>query len=103
VIGRVGFRTLNLADGLGEAVYRVLPAARGRHLAARALTTVTEWMFDHVDFHRMTLTHSTHNPASCRVAAKAGYDYEGTQRQQGLHLDGWHDMHLHARIRDTTH
>ena len=40
----------------------------------------------------------TLNPASCRIAENAGYPYEGTRRQQVLHQDGWHDMHLHARL-----
>lgn len=99
VVGRVGFRELRLVDGAGEVAYWVLPAARGRGVAARALTAVTDWMFTHVGLHRATLSHSTRNEPSCRVAAKAGYAYEGTQVEQALHADGWHDMHLHARVR----
>jgi len=38
------------------------------------------------------------NPASCRVAVKSGFEAEGTERGAELHTDGWHDMHLHARI-----
>ncbi|MGO8889299.1 MAG: GNAT family N-acetyltransferase [Streptosporangiaceae bacterium] len=38
------------------------------------------------------------NTASCRVAAKAGFAAEGIQRSAVLHADGWHDMHVHARI-----
>jgi [ribosomal protein S5]-alanine N-acetyltransferase len=56
------------------------------------------WMFRSVGLHRLELSHSTLNPASCRIAEKAGYPYEGTRRQQVLHQDGWHDMHLHARL-----
>ena len=33
------------------------------------------------------------------MAAKAGFALEGTKRSALLHADGWHDMHLHARIR----
>lgn len=40
----------------------------------------------------------TANAASCRVALKAGFAAEGTRRSAALHADGWHDMHLHARI-----
>jgi RimJ/RimL family protein N-acetyltransferase len=32
------------------------------------------------------------------VAAKAGFDLEGTLRSAMRHPDGWHDMHLHARL-----
>lgn len=48
---------------------------------------------------RLELAHSVHNDASCRVAANASYALEGTKRAEGLHADGWHDMHLHARLR----
>jgi ribosomal-protein-alanine N-acetyltransferase len=102
LVGRVGFRVLDLVEGSGEAAYWVLPAARGRGVAGRALAAVTDWMFDHVGLHRMTLRHSTRNAASCRVAEKGGYGYEGTQVEEGLHTDGWHDMHLHARLRGAT-
>ncbi|MGY2127682.1 GNAT family N-acetyltransferase [Blastococcus sp. SYSU DS0617] len=47
---------------------------------------------------RLELQHSTRNRASCRVAEKTGFDLEGTKRRAGLHQDGWHDMHLHARL-----
>jgi len=40
------------------------------------------------------------NLPSCRVDIKTGFDFEGVKRRAGLHLDGWHDMHLHARIND---
>jgi hypothetical protein len=33
-----------------------------------------------------------------RVAGKAGFAFEGTKRSAVLHQDGWHDMHLHARV-----
>ena len=100
LIGRVGLRTINLAEGVGEAAFWVLPAARGRGIAPRALDAVSAWMFAHVGLHRIELLHSTANRESCRVASKPGYLVEGTKRQHGLHADGWHDMHLHARLRD---
>ena len=100
LLGRVGLRVLDLAAGCGEAAYWVLPAARGRAVASRALGTVGEWLFEHVGLHRIELHHAIGNAASCRVAAKAGYALEGTMRRRTLHADGWHDMHLHARMRD---
>jgi RimJ/RimL family protein N-acetyltransferase len=99
VIGRVGFVSLDLAAGRGEAAFWVLPDARGRGVAVRALVAATAWMFGDAGFHRLELKHSTLNEGSCRVARRAGYRFEGTQRGQGLHTDGWHDMHLHARLR----
>lgn len=98
VVGRTGLRALDLATGAGEVAYWVLPAARGRGVAVRSLDAVSQWMFADVGLHRLELAHSTANPASCRVALRTGYALEGTKRQEGLHADGWHDMHLHARL-----
>jgi RimJ/RimL family protein N-acetyltransferase len=39
-----------------------------------------------------------HSQPVPRVAAKAGFTAEGTLRSALLHADGWHDMHLHARV-----
>lgn len=99
VIGRVGFGSLELDEGRAEAAFWVLPDARGRGVAVRSLRAATAWMLGDAGFHRLELRHSTRNEASCRVARGAGYSFEGTQREHGLHADGWHDMHLHARLR----
>jgi RimJ/RimL family protein N-acetyltransferase len=98
LVGRVGFRTVNLAEAQAEVAYWTMPEVRGQHIATRAVRAVSDWMFEAVGLHRIELSHSTRNAASCRVAERAGFGYEGTRRQQGWHADGWHDMHLHARL-----
>ena len=96
--GRVGLKGLQLQEGLAEVAYWVVPEARGRSVAARAVRGAVDWMFDNVGLHRVELEHSTLNRASCRVAEKAGFALEGTLRQRLLHADGWHDMHMHGRV-----
>jgi RimJ/RimL family protein N-acetyltransferase len=98
VLGQISLRRLSLAEGLGELSYWVLPEARGQRVATRALCTLTAWAFDELKLHRLELAHSVMNPESCRVAVNAGYLPEGTRRREGLHADGWHDMHFHARL-----
>ena len=98
LLGQISLRRLDLAEGLAEVSYWVVPAARGHRLAPRALCALSAWLFDQVQVHRVELAHSTMNPASCRVAEHAGYPLEGTKRGESLHRDGWHDMHLHARL-----
>jgi RimJ/RimL family protein N-acetyltransferase len=100
VLGQISLRRIDLAEGLAEISYWVLPAARGSGVAAEALETLTGWTFATLGIHRIEVHHSTANAASCRVAERAGYPYEGTLRSQARHADGWHDMHLHARIND---
>jgi RimJ/RimL family protein N-acetyltransferase len=98
-LGQVGLRTVSLFDASAQLSYWVLPDARGRGVAARAVLGLTRWAFDVVGLHRMCLEHSTANPASCRVATKLGFPVEGTVRGAVRHVDGWHDMHVHGRLR----
>jgi RimJ/RimL family protein N-acetyltransferase len=84
--------------GLAHVSYWVLPGARGRRIAPRALSAVTAWSFGTLRMHRVEVCHSTANVASCRVAQRAGFAAEGTKRSEARHADGWHDMHLHARL-----
>ncbi|MFC6020966.1 GNAT family N-acetyltransferase [Plantactinospora solaniradicis] len=98
-VGQVGLRNVTLVEGSAELSYWVLPAARGAGVAGRAVTALTRWAFDTLGIHRLVLLHSTRNRASCRVAGKVGYRTEGVLRQAMLHADGWHDVHLHARLR----
>ncbi|RLL67569.1 GNAT family N-acetyltransferase [Streptomyces sp. Z26] len=98
VVGRVALRGMDLRDGVAECGYWVLPAARGTGVAPRALGALTRWALGTAGFHRLELAHSVANTASCRVAAKSGFPYEGTRRGAHVHADGRHDMHLHARV-----
>ena len=98
VAGQIALRRINLAEGLAAVSYWVLPANRGARIAPRALATLTAWSFNVLGLHRLEVTHSTANIPSCRVAQRAGFAEEGTKRAEARHADGWHDMHLHARL-----
>lgn len=98
VLGQAGLRRIDLADGDAAISYWVLPAARGRRVAPRALAAVTGWALGELGLHRLELRHATGNTASCRVAGHAGYPLDGTLRSAALHPDGWHDMHVHAML-----
>ncbi|MQY34204.1 hypothetical protein SRB17_21700 [Streptomyces sp. RB17] len=97
-VGLIGLNDVDLAGGSAELVYWLLPEARGGGVAVAAVRRLGRWALDDLGLHRLRLCHSTANPASCRVAEKAGYELEGTQRSALLHPDGWHDQHLHARV-----
>ncbi|MEV6211627.1 GNAT family N-acetyltransferase [Kitasatospora sp. NPDC051914] len=97
-LGLIGWGHLDLEEGSAEIVYWLLPAARGRGAAVEATRRLSRWALEDLGLHRLTLCHSVANPASCRVAGKAGYVLEGTMRSALLHADGWHDQHLHALV-----
>lgn len=99
-VGQVGLRTISLFEATAQLSYWVLPAARGKGVATQAVHALTQWTFETLGLNRLFLQHSTTNLASCRVASKASFRVEGTLRNSMLHADGWHDAHLHARLRD---
>ncbi|GAS93821.1 uncharacterized protein RMCC_0787 [Mycolicibacterium canariasense] len=99
LLGRISLNPMNVEDGEAEIGYWVHPGARGRGVAVAAVGVLTQWVYS-VGFHRLVIHHSTANPASCSVALKAGFELEGTKKSALLHADGWHDMHLHARINE---
>ena len=99
IVGRVGLSFIDLERGIAEISYWVLPEARGGGVAVAAASALADWSLDVLGIHRLEIMHSTTNPASCAVASKAGFEAEGTLRSYQLHGDGWHDMHLHSRIR----
>ncbi|WP_430502137.1 GNAT family N-acetyltransferase [Micromonospora trifolii] len=98
-LGQVGLRGVLLDEASAQLSYWLLPAARGRGIATEALGELTRWSFTRAGLHRLALEHSTGNAASCRVATRAGFPVEGVLRGSVRHTDGWHDMHLHARLR----
>ena len=82
-----------------QVSYRTAPWARNRGVAGNALTAATRWAFETLGLERLDLPHAVANPASCRVAEKAGYLLEGLQRG-GFRDDAgrrW-DSHLHGRL-----
>ncbi|MFS4094480.1 GNAT family N-acetyltransferase [Streptomyces sp. AF1A] len=97
-LGLIGLNDVDLAGGGAEIVYWLLPAARGAGLAVTATRRLARWALHDLGLHRLRLCHSTANPASCRVAERAGFTFEGTMRGALRHADGWHDQHLHARL-----
>lgn len=101
-IGLIGLADLDLSGGQGEFLYWLLPAGRGGGVMVSATIQVSRWALDDLGLHRLRITHSVENTASCRIATKAGFSLEGTMRQALLHADGWHDEHLHARVQGDT-
>ncbi|MBT2407114.1 MULTISPECIES: GNAT family N-acetyltransferase [unclassified Streptomyces] len=98
-VGLIGVRELDLPGGSGEFLYWLLPAGRGSGVMTPAVDRISRWAFEDLGLHRLRIIHSVANTASCRTAEKAGFPLEGTMRGALLHADGWHDEHLHARLR----
>jgi RimJ/RimL family protein N-acetyltransferase len=99
LLGNLSLHKIDHEQQDAEIGYRVAPWARGQGIATAGVAAVTRWAFGALDLMRIEAFHAVTNPASCRVAEKAGYLFEGTLRQGFVYGDGLrYDEHLHARL-----
>jgi RimJ/RimL family protein N-acetyltransferase len=78
-VGSIGVRVLH-EQGIAETGYHVVAQRRGRGLATAALRLIARWTFAELPVARLQLTTHPDNPASQRVAEKAGFTREGVLR-----------------------
>lgn len=99
LLGDVSLHDLDLDGAEAELGYTVLPHARGRGVASRAVGLAAAHALTELGFFRIRLLHAVENVASCTVAQRNGFRLEGTLRQAYRYGDGRrHDEHLHARL-----
>jgi RimJ/RimL family protein N-acetyltransferase len=82
-----------------EIGYWTAVAARGRGIAPAAVRAVTDWVFDAfagASLRQVMLVHDVDNPASCRVAEKAGYPFRELSPANPPHW--FNDGHIHMRL-----
>lgn len=97
-VGNVGLSAIDRRHGTAWTYYWLAAAARGRGYAGQALATVAAAAFRDGLF-RLELGHRVNNPASCRVATRAGFIPEGIERQKLLYGVERFDVETHARLR----
>ncbi|MFD4620408.1 GNAT family N-acetyltransferase [Streptomyces sp. NPDC058475] len=100
-LGHIGVNEIDHVMSCARVGYWVLPDARGRQIATRALDLATRYSFTELALHRLDLGHAVGHDISCRVAERCGFRYEGTLRgamfEAGRH-DAFRDVHLHGRL-----
>ncbi|MFF8860773.1 GNAT family N-acetyltransferase [Streptomyces sp. NPDC015139] len=100
-LGHIGVSRIDHVMRSASVGYWVLPEARGRGVAARALTLTARWVFTDLRLHRLELDHAVGHEVSCKVAERCGFRYEGTLRGamwEAGRRDAFRDCHLHARL-----
>jgi RimJ/RimL family protein N-acetyltransferase len=101
VLASVSLHSIDRVQNDAEIGYWTAPAARGRGVAARAVDAACRWGFGALPVDRIELCHAVENPASGRVAEKAGFTCEGHLRRSYRYGDGVkHDELLWARLAD---
>ncbi len=98
-LGFASMFRLDLPAREGEIGYAVAPAARGRGIAGRALSLLTRWGFSELELERLELRIAITNPASERVATRAGYRPEGVLRSVHFKEGRRSDIGVWSRLR----
>jgi [ribosomal protein S5]-alanine N-acetyltransferase len=98
-VGQIGLWPADLPHGRATAGYFVAPSARGRGVAAAALTALTGFAWTIPGLHRIELHIEPWNVASTRTAERAGYQREGVLHSHQEIGGRRRDMLLYATIR----
>lgn len=98
LLGNVAVTNISRTHDTGWVSYWTVEPARGRGVASAAVGAMAAWAFDDGGLFRLELGHRTNNPASCVVAARAGFLVEGLERQKLRYDDERFDVELHARL-----
>jgi RimJ/RimL family protein N-acetyltransferase len=72
----------------------------GRGIMTEAVRAFVDDSFDRFSLRRIFALPYAHNPASCRVLEKAGFQLEGTMRQSAIKEGRVSDQRLYARVRE---
>ena len=105
MIGQIEwFKTVMYLDGIEVGYIRYDQARRSKGRMTEALTLFTNFLFDskpldNKPVNRIRLCIATENVASRRVAEKAGYTHEATQREAAYGRNRHYDMELYALLR----
>jgi RimJ/RimL family protein N-acetyltransferase len=100
VLGFASIVQLDLAGREGEIGYAIAASARGRGVASHAVSLLTRWGFDELGLVRLELRIDTANPASERVAERAGYQRDGILRSKHFKDGRRTDLGIWSRLRD---
>jgi RimJ/RimL family protein N-acetyltransferase len=101
VLASVSLHSIDRLKNDAQIGYWTAPPARGRGVAAVSTDAVCRWGFGALPIDRIELCHAVANPASGRVAEKAGFTFEGRLRRSYRYGDGRkHDELLWSRLSD---
>ena len=107
LLGLIGLHGVDLTGepgGVAEIGYWTRPEGRGRGLTTRAVVLASRWAFDELGLAVVEWYADTDNPASRRLAEKAGYVIGGVRRRGTLHrgrrVDVWFGSLLPGELVD---
>lgn len=102
VAGSIGvFRQGNIHRLTAELGYYIGEEYWGRGIMTKAVKQICEYVFEHSDIIRIYAEPFSYNIASCRVLEKAGFQYEGTLRNNAIKNGKVLDMKMYSLLKST--
>jgi ribosomal-protein-alanine N-acetyltransferase len=83
-LGTIGIFRIDEVHGHGEVGFWLVPGARGRGIASRAVRLATSFGFDSLGFHRVEMTTTADNAPTRSLGARVGFLEEGVMRERNF-------------------
>jgi RimJ/RimL family protein N-acetyltransferase len=99
-LGGLGLYRLDPRHRRAEVGFWLVPDARGRGIAGRAVTLLTSWAFGTLGLDRVELTTTPDNAPTRALALKLGFTEEGTMRARNLERGRRVDVMMFAVLKD---
>lgn len=100
-IGSIGvFRQSNIHRQTAELGYCMAEAYWGRGIMTDAVKLTCRYIFDKSDIVRIYAEPFAYNTASCRVLEKAGFQFEGTLRQNAIKNGKILDIRMYSLLKE---
>ena len=101
VIGSIGvFRQQNIHRQTAEMGYYIAEEYWGKGIMTDAVKQICEYVFKNSDILRIYAETFAYNTGSCRVLEKAGFQYEGTLRNNAVKNGKVIDMKMYSLLRE---
>ena len=101
VIGSIGvFRQQNIHRQTAEMGYYIAEEYWGKGIMTDAVKQICEYVFKNSDILRIYAEPFAYNTGSCRVLEKAGFQYEGTLRNNAVKNGKVVDMKMYSLLRE---
>ena len=100
-IGSIGvFRQQNIHRQIAEMGYYIAEEYWGKGIMTDAVKQICEYVFKNSDILRIYAEPFAYNIGSCRVLEKAGFQYEGTLRNNAVKNGKVIDMKMYSLLRE---
>lgn len=100
VVGSIGiFRQGNIHRQTAELGYYIAEEYWGKGIMTEAVKQICGYVFDMSDIIRIYAEPFAYNAASCRVLEKAGFQYEGTLRNNAVKNGEIIDMKMYSLLK----